>query len=143
MLRSSQELCFRILKKNNELDFESFTFLIRGGAVFGVDNPLVEWLEDSAWASIQALRAIEPFDSLPEDMVGGAKRFRERYVCTHARERSHTRARSRTYPHAHTCIPSAEASHIRSTPTRPLHEGVSTHAGTSSSGRRSRGCPAT
>ena len=110
-LSHSQELCFRILKKNNELDFESFTFLIRGGAVFGVDNPLVEWLEDSAWASIQALRSIEPFDSLPEDMVGGAKRFREWYVCahahtdaharTHAHTHAHTRARARTRTHAH------------------------------------------
>jgi dynein heavy chain len=73
------QLCFLILKRNDELDLECFNFLIKGKTVIGVENPLNEWLSDESWAAIQALRELEGFDSLPDDMVGGAKRFKEWY----------------------------------------------------------------
>lgn len=40
-------------------------------------NPLSEWLPDSNWEAVTALKDIEVFQSLPNDMVGSAKRWRE------------------------------------------------------------------
>jgi dynein heavy chain len=73
------QLCFAILKRRGELDLECFDFLIKNKVVPGVENPLNEWLSDESWNAVQALRLIEGFDGLPDDMVGGAKRFREWY----------------------------------------------------------------
>ncbi len=39
-----------------ELSAQKFDFLLRGPQRVGVTNPVVEWLPDSVWASVQALK---------------------------------------------------------------------------------------
>jgi dynein heavy chain len=76
------QLCFRVLARRNELDQRMFDFLIRGPKNLAADNPLAEWLDNSAWGAIQALKEItEPvnFEPLAEEMISSAKRFREWY----------------------------------------------------------------
>ena len=51
------QLCMAILKKNGELQQQKFDFLLRGPKVMGMENPLKEWVLDSTWASVQALKA--------------------------------------------------------------------------------------
>jgi hypothetical protein len=43
----------------------------------GVDNPLSDWVPESVWGSVQALRELEDYASLPDDLVGSSKRWRE------------------------------------------------------------------
>ena len=49
-----------ILKKNGELQQQKFDFLLRGPKVMGMENPLKEWVLDSTWGSVQALKASDP-----------------------------------------------------------------------------------
>ena len=56
-----------ILKKNGELQQQKFDFLLRGPKVMGMENPLKEWVLDSVWGSVQALKASashKPFDTM-------------------------------------------------------------------------------
>eukprot|EP00232_Nephroselmis_pyriformis_P019075 CAMPEP_0182900652 /NCGR_PEP_ID=MMETSP0034_2-20130328/28990_1 /TAXON_ID=156128 /ORGANISM="Nephroselmis pyriformis, Strain CCMP717" /LENGTH=4527 /DNA_ID=CAMNT_0025034901 /DNA_START=131 /DNA_END=13711 /DNA_ORIENTATION=+ len=71
------QLCMVILKQRGELDQGHFDYLLRGPRVTGSDNPMPDWLADSSWASVQALREIEEFQALPDDIVGSAKRWKE------------------------------------------------------------------
>ena len=50
------QLCMAILKKNGELQQQKFDFLLRGPKVMGMENPLKEWVLDSVWGSLQALK---------------------------------------------------------------------------------------
>ena len=50
------QLCMAILKKNGELQQQKFDFLLRGPKVMGMENPLKEWILDSVWGSVQALK---------------------------------------------------------------------------------------
>lgn len=50
------QLCMAILKKNGELQQQKFDFLLRGPKVMGMENPLKEWVLDSVWGSVQALK---------------------------------------------------------------------------------------
>ena len=43
----------------------------------GVDNPLSDWVPESVWGSVQALKELEDYASLPDDLVGSSKRWRE------------------------------------------------------------------
>lgn len=43
----------------------------------GVDNPLSDWVPESVWGSVQALHELEDYASLPDDLVGSSKRWRE------------------------------------------------------------------
>lgn len=52
-----------ILKKNGELQQQKFDFLLRGPKVMGMENPLKEWVLDSTWGSVQALKASKPLPS--------------------------------------------------------------------------------
>jgi len=45
--------------------------------VMGVDNPLSDWVPESVWGSVQALRELEDYANLPDDLVGSSKRWRE------------------------------------------------------------------
>ena len=47
------QLALQILDKNGDLDATAFQFLIRGTSKPGVDNPLSDWLADSAWDAVQ------------------------------------------------------------------------------------------
>ena len=71
------QLCFQVQQRSGDLNAEMFDFLIKGPKASGVDNPLNEWLDDSAWLTCHALKEFEVFEKLPDDMVGSAKRFRE------------------------------------------------------------------
>lgn len=66
-----------VLRSRGELQRTKFDFLLRGPKVLGVDNPLPDWVSDSVWASVQALKELEDYTSLPDDLVGSAKRWRE------------------------------------------------------------------
>ena len=54
------QLCMAILKKNGELQQQKFDFLLRGPKVMGMENPLKEWILDSVWGSVQALKVSCP-----------------------------------------------------------------------------------
>ncbi|DBB00312.1 TPA: Dynein beta chain, flagellar outer arm [Trebouxia sp. C0004] len=71
------QLCMAILKKNGELQQQKFDFLLRGPKVMGMENPLKEWVLDSVWGSVQALKELEDYAALPDDLVGSAKRWQE------------------------------------------------------------------
>ena len=71
------QLAFGILRHRGELSAIFFDFLLKGPKVAGRGNPLPEWMPDSAWASVQALKEIEEFGALPDDIIGSAKRWRD------------------------------------------------------------------
>jgi len=71
------QLCMQILRGRGELQHVKFDFLLRGPKVVGVDNPIAEWVADGVWASVQALKELDDYASLPDDLVGSAKRWRE------------------------------------------------------------------
>ena len=73
------QLCFRILALRGELQPEFFEFLLRGPMEAGVDNPLSEWLDDRAWASLQSLKQFELYERLTDEVIASAKRFRDWY----------------------------------------------------------------
>ncbi len=50
------QLAMLVLRKAGELSAQKFDFLLRGPQRVGVTNPVVEWLPDSVWASVQALK---------------------------------------------------------------------------------------
>ena len=53
----ASQLCIAVLKRSGQLSQAKFEFLLRGPRREGVENPLKDWLSDSVWASIQALKA--------------------------------------------------------------------------------------
>ena len=71
------QLVMAILRGRGELQQQKFDFLLRGPKVLGEENPLSEWVSDSVWASVQALKELEDYASLPDDLVGSAKRWKE------------------------------------------------------------------
>ena len=50
------QLAMLVLRKAGELSAQKFDFLLRGPQRAGVSNPIAEWLPDSVWASVQALK---------------------------------------------------------------------------------------
>ena len=50
------QLAMLVLRTAGELSAQKFDFLLRGPQRAGVSNPIVEWLPDSVWASVQALK---------------------------------------------------------------------------------------
>ena len=50
------QLAMLVLRKAGDLSAQKFDFLLRGPQRAGVSNPIVEWLPDSVWASVQALK---------------------------------------------------------------------------------------
>ena len=73
------QLCMRILAQRGQLDSVLFNFLMRGPRDMSHDNPEAtrEWLSDTNWGAIQSLKQIEGFESLADEIVASAKRFRE------------------------------------------------------------------
>lgn len=43
----------------------------------GVDNPLSDWVPEGVWGAVQALREVDDYATLPDDLVGSSKRWRE------------------------------------------------------------------
>lgn len=50
------QLCVAVLKKSGKLQLEKLDFLIRGPRVTTNLNLLKDWLPDSLWTSVQALK---------------------------------------------------------------------------------------
>jgi dynein heavy chain len=71
------QLCMAVLRSKGELQRAKFEFLLRGPKEMGVDNPLTDWVSESVWGSVQALKELEDYASLPDDLVGSSKRWRE------------------------------------------------------------------
>lgn len=71
------QLCMAVLRSRGELQRAKFEFLLRGPKEMGVDNPLTDWVSESVWGSVQALKELEDYSSLPDDLVGSSKRWRE------------------------------------------------------------------
>lgn len=71
------QLCMTILKNKGELQQQKFEFLLRGPKQSGSDNPLNDWISNSVWENVQALKELDDYASLPDDLVGSAKRWRE------------------------------------------------------------------
>ena len=100
----ASQLCIAVLKRSGQLSQAKFEFLLRGPRREGVENPMKDWLPDSVWASIQALKVpplkphclspcvaqsmntmrwcanvqdLDEYGSLPDDLAGSAKRWQE------------------------------------------------------------------
>jgi dynein heavy chain len=73
----STQLCVAVLRQRGELQQAKFEVLLRGPKVMGVDNPLADWVPESVWGAVQALRELDDYASLADDLVGSAKRWRE------------------------------------------------------------------
>jgi len=71
------QLAIAILRGRGQLDLEKFDYLLRGPKVEGADNPCSEFINESSWASVQALARIEDYQTLPDDLVSGQKRWKE------------------------------------------------------------------
>lgn len=50
------QLCVAVLRRKGELQQVKFDYLLRASKVVGMPNPLPEWVPDSVWASVQALK---------------------------------------------------------------------------------------
>ena len=73
----ASQLCFQVQQRDGSLVPAMFDFLIQGPKAAGIENPLIEWLDDAAWLTCCALKEFEAFEKLPDDLVASAKRFRE------------------------------------------------------------------
>jgi len=59
---------------------EAFDFLLQPPFErMSGENPLSEWLPDSAWNAITALARLSDFENLPNDMIEASPRFRDWY----------------------------------------------------------------
>ena len=45
--------------------------------MIGHQNPVSDWVNATCWASVLALKEIEEFGNLPDDLVASSKRWRE------------------------------------------------------------------
>jgi hypothetical protein len=71
-----------VLRQRGELPPERLAFLLQGADAPNaeqepLENPLADWLPAPAWAALCALRSLNGFASLPDDVVSSAKRWRE------------------------------------------------------------------
>ncbi len=55
------QLCMQILRARGELQYAKFEYLLRGPKVMGADNPLHDWVSDSVWGSVQALKELDDY----------------------------------------------------------------------------------
>ncbi len=53
----ASQLCIAVLKRAGQLPQAKFDFLLRGPRKEGADNALRDWLPESVWQSVQALKA--------------------------------------------------------------------------------------
>ena len=53
------------------------SFCVVCAQVLGTPNPVPDWLPQSSWQSVLALREIADYHALPEDLVSSSKRWRE------------------------------------------------------------------
>jgi dynein heavy chain len=53
------QLCISILKRAGKLQQDKLDFLVRGPKITTAPNQLKDWLQDSAWTSVQALKVCQ------------------------------------------------------------------------------------
>merc|ERR1719421_1191397 len=74
-------LTFRLLQRGllkEEYNAQQFQFLLRSPQRLDVENPLVEWLPNTAWNSVQKLIEIDVFSNFSQDLEKNApNRFKE------------------------------------------------------------------
>jgi len=74
----ASQLTFRIMARSGELNQEHFDFLLRCPKDTKNEKPFeLEWLPDGSWFAVQALKEIEGFTKLSDDLVSSSKRFKE------------------------------------------------------------------
>jgi len=79
----STQLAIKVLqgrlndKGEPELKSNELMMLVRNPRDNSKENPLQSWLPDAAWGSVQALSTMEEFSSLPADVEGSWKRWKE------------------------------------------------------------------
>jgi len=77
-LSFASQLTFRIMARCNELNMEHFEFLLRCPKDTKNEKPFeLEWLSDGSWFAVQAVKEIEGFTKLSDDLVSSSKRFKE------------------------------------------------------------------
>jgi dynein heavy chain len=73
----STMLAIKTLQAKSELSAEDVDYLIKTPKVFDKENPLGAWLPDSSWYAVLALSQLEAFHTLPQDLEGSWKRWKE------------------------------------------------------------------
>jgi dynein heavy chain, axonemal len=71
------QLCMAVLRSRGELCRTKFEYLLRAPREMGVASPLSDWVPESVWGSVQALKELDDYANLADDLVGSAKRWRE------------------------------------------------------------------
>jgi dynein heavy chain, axonemal len=71
------QLCIAILRQEGKLHAAKLDFLLRGPRLVGQENPLKEFISDGIWGCVMALRDLDDYATLPDDLQGSAKRWRE------------------------------------------------------------------
>jgi dynein heavy chain len=66
-----------LMRQTGTLDVAMAEYLLQGPRVPGVTSPLPEWMSDATWGAVLALRDIDEFGALPDDVIGSAKRWRD------------------------------------------------------------------
>ena len=74
---AATQLTMMVLRSRGELKGEYFDWLLRCPKVVDAENPLKEFLLDSAWAAVQSLKEFDDYAHIADDMVGSAKRWKE------------------------------------------------------------------
>ena len=62
------QLCIAILRQEGKLQGAKLDFLLKSPRAQGIENPLREFVSDSAWACVMALRELDDYTSLPDDL---------------------------------------------------------------------------
>jgi dynein heavy chain len=62
------QLCIAILRQEGKLQGTKLDFLLKGPRAQGQDNPLREFVTDSVWACVMALRELDDYATLPDDL---------------------------------------------------------------------------
>ena len=70
------QLTLNVLLHAGELTRDQIELLVKPPSAQAT-NPVEGWLNDSAWCSVVGLSQLDAFASLPQDMEGGAKRWKE------------------------------------------------------------------
>jgi len=71
------QLSTRILANDGSLRQDAFDFLLRLPKVREDKPPELEWLADGSWYAANALKKLEGFENVVNDLVSSSKRFKE------------------------------------------------------------------
>jgi hypothetical protein len=62
------QLCIAILRQGGRLQADKLEFLLKGTRAQGQENPLKEFVPDPVWACVMALRELDDYSTLPDDL---------------------------------------------------------------------------